>query len=503
MRRRDFVKSSLALTALAGRAERAFPAATPTPNPEPTDAFPKAPGLTKYVAEFIVNTKYEDIPKDVLDLGRKSMLDGFGLALAGSASVLAPLVRQYVKSLGITEGHASVIGTAMKSHPRFAAFANGASIHADDFDDTQLSAAKDRVYGLLTHPTVGPLPPSFALCELGHRSGKELMTAYQVAVEVECKIAEAISPRHYNDGFHTTGTIGSFGSAAACAKLRGLNAAQVAYALGVVATEGGGFRDNFGSMTKPFQAARAAENGTVAVDLAALGWTAANDILEAPLGFFQAEGGGFDPDAIVGRLGKPWTLATPGVSIKPHPSGSLSHPAMGEMLQLIHDNKIKAADVEKVDVGGNHSMTTSLLHHRPTTGLEGKFSMEFCMAILLLEGKAGLPQYTDAVVQRPDVQAMIRRINFYVDPVAEAAGFDKMTSIIKITMKDGRVINGRAEFAKGSPSNPMSFEEVADKFRGCAEFAKWPKEKTEAAITFITNIDTAPDVSKLAMLLTA
>jgi 2-methylcitrate dehydratase PrpD len=497
MRRREFVKSTLALTALGARPESALPV------PAPADNFPKAPGLTKYVSEFIVNTKYEDIPKDVLDLGRKSMLDGFGLALAGSASVLAPLIRQYVKSLGIAEGRASIIGTSMKSHLRFAAFANGASIHADDFDDTQLSAAKDRVYGLLTHPTVGVLPPSFAVCELGRRSGKELMTAYQVAVEVECKIAEAISPRHYNDGFHTTGTVGSLGSAAACAKLRGLNALQVAYALGVAATEGGGFRDNFGSMTKPFQAARAAESGTVAVDLAAIGWTAANDILEAPLGFFQAEGGGFDPGSIVGRLGKPWTFANPGVSIKPHPSGSLSHPAMGEMLRLIHDNNLKAADVAKVDVGGNHSMTTSLLHHRPITGLEGKFSMEFCLSILLLDGKAGLPQFTDAVVQRPDVQAMVRRVNFYVDPVAEAAGFDKMTSILKITMKDGRVINGRAEFAKGSPSNPMSFEEVADKFRGCAEFAKWPKEKMEAAITFITNIEAAPDVSKLAALLTA
>src|SRR6202035_5859562 len=128
------------------------------------------------------------------------------------------------------------------------------------------------------------------------------------------KIAEAISPRHYNDGFHSTGTCGSFGSAAACARLRGLNALQTAYALGVAAAEAGGLRDNFGTMTKPFQAGHAAENGTVAADLAALGWTAAVDILEAPLGFFQAEGGGFDPNAIGGRLGKPWTVAFPGAS---------------------------------------------------------------------------------------------------------------------------------------------------------------------------------------------
>src|ERR1019366_8712656 len=384
MNRRDLFKNSLALSALTLGARRVYA------SPGPAVEFPKAPGLTKSVAEFIVNTKYSDIPQDVIDLGKKSILDGLGLALAGSASVMGPLVRQYVQSLGTGVVRASIIGTGIKSHPRFAAFANGVSIHADDFDDTQLAAAKDRIYGLLTHPTVAVLPPVFALCELGRRSGRDLMLAYQVGVEVECKIAEAIAPRHYDEGFHTTGTCGTFGSAAACAKLRGLNVLQTTYTLGIAATEGGGFRDNFGSMTKPFHAGHAAENGTVAADLAALGWTAADNILEAPVGFFQAEGGGFDPDAIVGRLGKPWPLASPGVSIKPHPSGSLSHPAMGEMLRLIRENNIKAADVEKVDLGANHAMITSLLHHRPATGLQGKFSMEYCLSILLLERKAGL-----------------------------------------------------------------------------------------------------------------
>src|SRR6266852_5278463 len=444
MNRRDLFKNSLVVSALALGRGRVYA------SPDPAAEFPKAPGLTKYVAEFIVNTKYADIPADVLDLGKKSILDGFGLALAGSASVMGPLVRQYVQSLGLGDVKASVIGTGMKAHTRFAAFANGVSIHADDFDDTQLAAAKDRIYGLLTHPSVGVLPPALALCELGRRTGKDLMVAYHVGVEVECKIAEAISPRHYDEGFHTTGTIGTLGSAAACAKLRGLSVTQTAYTLGVAATEGGGFRHNFGSMTKPFHAGHAAENGTVAADLAALGWTAADDILEAPLGFFQAEGGGFDPGVITGRLGKPWSLASPGVSIKPHPSGSLSHPAMGEMLRLIRQNDIKPADVEKVDVGGNHAMTTSLLHHRPTTGLQGKFSMEFCISILLLDRKAGLIEYQDDIVQRPDVQEMIRRVNFYVDPEAEKAGLDKMTSILKIQMRTARSSLGAPNLQKGA-----------------------------------------------------
>jgi len=500
MKRRDFFRSSLAASAaaLAGRRVSAF---EPAPQ-RAGEPFPKSPGLTKYVAGFIVNATYADIPADVLELGRKSILDGLGLSLAGSASVLAPLVHQYIRSLGFGASGASIVGTRLKAPARFAAFANGVFAHADDFDDTQLSNSANRIYGLLTHPTTPVLPPAFALCELGQLSGKDLILAYHVGVEVECKIAEAISPRHYDEGFHTTGTIGSFGSAAACAKLRRLTVDQTVYALGIAATEGGGFRDNFGSMTKPFQAGHASENGTVAADLAALGWTAANDILEAPLGFFQAAGGGFDPGSIAERLGRPWTFASPGVSIKPHPSGSLSHPAMGEMLRLIREHDIKPADVERVDIGGNHGMTTSLLHHRPTTGLQGKFSMEFCLSILLLERKAGLTEYTDAVVQRADVQDMIGKVHFSVDPEAERAGLDKMTSLLKIHLKDGRIFSGRAEFAKGSPANPMSYDEVADKFRGCAAFAKWPSAKAEAVVSYVRSLESAANVSRLVGLLT-
>src|SRR6202035_1407883 len=129
----------------------------------PAAEFPKAPGLTKYVAEFIVNTKYEDIPADVLDPGKKSILDGFGLALAGSGSTMAPIARQYVQSLGLGDVRASIIGTGMKAHTRFAAFANGVSIHADDFDDTQLAVAKHRTYGLVKHTSSAMFSPTSAV----------------------------------------------------------------------------------------------------------------------------------------------------------------------------------------------------------------------------------------------------------------------------------------------------------------------------------------------------
>ncbi len=143
-------------------------------------------------------------------------------------------------------------------------------------------------------------------------------------------------------------------------------------------------------MTKPFHAGRASESGIVAAQLAASGWTATDKILEAPRGFFQAAGGGYDAGAIQSRLGSPWTFAEPGISIKPHPSGSLTHPGMTEMARLIREHRINAADVEHVRVGTNSNMPNALIHHRPQDELQAKFSMEFCMAILLLDGKAGL-----------------------------------------------------------------------------------------------------------------
>jgi 2-methylcitrate dehydratase PrpD len=403
----------------------------------------------------------------------------------------------------VSSGKATIIGSAQRTSPRFAALVNGISIHADDFDDTQLAAARDRVYGLLMHPTVPVLPAIFALAEQGAMTGKEWMLAYHIGAEVECKIAEAISPRHYQDGFHTTGTCGPFGSAAACAKLLKFDLSKTLDTFGLAASQSGGLRENFGTMTKPFQAGHAAESGLVSAELVALGWTAAEQILEADRGFFHACGGSYDPSAIMDRLGKPWTFASPGVSLKPYPSGSLTHPAMTELARLIETHKIQAAQVEKVDVGANHNMTTTLLHHQPKTGLEGKFSMEFCLAVLLLERKAGLGQFSDKTVQRPDVQAMIRRINFYVDPEAESAGYDKMTSILKIHLQDGSVISGRADFGKGSPANPMSFDEAAAKFSGCAEFAEWPEAKTEKIIAFTKALESAPNVSALSPLLAA
>lgn len=457
--------------------------------------------LTQYVADFITGTGPGDIPDDVIALGKKSILDGFGLALSGNHAASGRLVRDHLGSLGLGAGPALVIGSDMRIAPRFAAFANGVAIHADDYDDTQLAVAKDRVYGLLTHPTAPCLPAALAIAERDRASGADFMTAYHVGVEVECKIAEAINPRHYQDGFHSTATCGTFAAAAAAAKLEGFDAETTRRALSVAGSQSAGLRENFGTMTKPFHAGRASESGLTAADFAARGWTATDIILEAPRGFFRAAGGGYDEDAIAGKLGAPWTFAEPGISIKPHPSGSLTHPGMTKMRELIAEHGITADQVVAVKVGTNQNMPNALIHHRPVDELQAKFSMEFCMAILLLEGRGGLSEFTDEVVNRPDVKAMIEKVDFGVHPEAEAAGYDKMTTIIEITLADGRTVEGRADFGKGSPANPMSYDEVAEKFLGCADFAGHPRDKAEAVIEKVRKLEEVDDIAEVTALL--
>src|SRR5215831_943771 len=439
---------------------------------------------------------------DVAHLGKRSVLDGIGLAFAGSASETGRIARRYLASLacGADDG-CTVIGGEMRVPARFAAFGNGVSIHADDYDDTQLAVAKDRVYGLLTHPTAPALPAVLALAERSGTSGRDMMTAYQVAVEVECKVAEAILPRHYQHGFHSTATCGAIGAAAGAARVLGLDRERTRRALSIGGSQAGGLRENFGTMTKPFHAGRAAESGVIAAELAKLGFTASPIGLEADRGFFRAAGGGYSAEMVEGRLGRPWTFASPGVSIKPHPSGSLTHPGMSVMQDLIRRHDIRPERVKRVAVGTNHNMPNALIHHRPRNELQAKFSMEFCMAILLIERKAGLPQFTDEVVNRADVQAMLQRVSFGMHPEAEAAGFDKMTTLIEVELDDGTLLKGRADFGKGSPANPMSDAELEEKFRECAAWGGLGRDQAQKVLETAWNIESLENVGELTHLL--
>lgn len=463
---------------------------------------PEHHSLTAYVSEFAVSTRYEDIPDDVMRLGKKSILDALGVGLSGSISAPGRIVRDYLRGLGCSEGGASVIGSALRLQPRFAAFANGIAMHADDFDDT-LQAETGRYQGV--HPTSPVLAAVLAVAESTQLSGKQLLAAYHVGVEVCCRVFDATHVNHTLNGFHVTGTCGTIGAAAGMANLARVSEKTARTMLGIAGSMSSGLQANVGTMVKSFHAGHAAECAIVTYDLGARGFSASPIVLESPRGFFRAQGGGHEDNRIRGKLGKPWSFVDRGIWLKPFPTGSLGHPGMTKLLELILKHDIKPQQVAKIRVKTSESNYYTLQHHRPQTELEAKFSFEFFVAALLVERKCGLPQFTDEFVNSREVQQMVERVEYttYSDAEARANGYNIVTTFLEIELKEGKAIAARADHGKGNIANPMSEEEVAAKFRDCAEYARWPKIKTERAIELILRLEALSDVSEVTALLSA
>ena len=455
-------------------------------------------GLTQEIANYVAKTRYRDIPLEVIRLAQGFVLDGLGVALAGQTEEGTQIILDHTRRMGGRE-EVSVFGTAYKLPAPQAALVNGVAAHAMDYDDTQLSTSKEAVYGLLTHPTTPVLNAALAVGEREQISGAELVLAYIIGVEVECRIADAINPRHYQSGFHSTATMGGLGAAMAAGKILGLNEEALCRALGMAASMASGLRENFGTMTKPLHAGRAAENGVTAALLAEAGHTAALNILEARRGFFNAMAGGYDEGKISGRLGKPYFMQQPGISVKPYPSGSLSHPAQDLILDLVKAHDLRAEDIEAVEVGTNSNVPNALIYPMPKTALEAKFSIPFCMAIGVLERKAGIAQFVDKKVRERRVVELMKRITLYVDDEMESLGYDQVRSKIRIKLKDGKVVEGRADVARGHPQKPMSWAELSEKFRDCAALVL-PRKSAEEVIRLVGQL---PELRSLAPLLRA
>jgi 2-methylcitrate dehydratase PrpD len=451
-------------------------------------------GLTQEIASFVGKTSYRDIAPEVIDRARGFILDGLGVVVAGSTEKGSRILHDYVRRMG-GSGEATVFGSRFSAPAAKAALANGVSGHAMDYDDTQLSTSKEAVYGLLTHPTTPVLSAVLAVGERAGISGREMLLAYILGVEVECRIADAIDPRHYQAGFHSTATIGGLGAAMAVGKILRLKEEPLLRTLGLAASMASGLRENFGTMTKPLHAGRAAENGVTAAELASRGFTSAINIIEARRGLFNAMAGGGDASKIAGRLGNPYFMVEPGISIKPYPSGSLSHPAQDVILDLVKKHDLRADTIDSVVVGTNSNVPNALIYSIAKTSLEGKFSIPFCMAIAIVERKAGIAQFTDRKVRNPRVVEMMKRVSLVVDPELEALGYDQVRSRVTVKLKDGRTLEGRADVARGHPEKPMSWDELAEKFRDCCRLV--PGVQTDEAIGLVAALEKQKTIAPL------
>jgi 2-methylcitrate dehydratase PrpD len=455
--------------------------------------------LTSEIAQFIHDIDFDSLPETVIQRAKEAIIDGTGVMLSGYSSDCATLIRDYIAGLGL-RGKASIIGEATTLPAEYAALANGVAGHALDFDDTQIPSLPDRVYGLLTHPTTPVLAATLPAAEEAGASGQELLTAFCGGIEVACKMAEAINPHHYRNGFHSTGTIGIFGATAAAAKLYGLDPETIRHALGIAASKSSGIRAAFGTMTKPYHAGAAGEGAIVAAKLAQMGYKTAPHALDGPWGFFQVAGGGVDLDAIQGRLGKPHSLVDPGVSIKPYPCGSLSHPSMDALLDLILEHDIQPEAVSAVRLGTTSNVLAALRYAEPTNELEAKFSVPFCLAILLLDRRGGIAQFTDETVHRRDVRDMMTRVEPYLHEGLEAEGFERIRSVVEVRLRDGSTCIKEASTSRGTPERPMTRQELADKFHDCAQGTLSSSAENEV-LELIYDLNGLTDITTLMALL--
>ena len=416
--------------------------------------------LTRSLGRFVSELRFEALPKAALDAIRTGFTDCVAVMLAGIEEPVARIVREQLGTRA-PKGEASLyLGREFASAPE-AALANAVAGHALDYDDVALAG----------HPSVVLVPAILAEAEAVGASGRKAATAYAAGYEVWARLVERDKDAYHRKGWHPTAVLGPLAAAAACAALRRLDAAKATQALGMAASMAAGVVANFGTMTKPLQAGRAAQSGVTAARLADAGLTAAEDALEHPVGLLNALSpqGRVDTESPLEDLGREWRLAALGVNVKKYPMCYGTHRAIDGMLDLVAANDLKPDEVAAVEVTIGKAQQAMLRNHRPTTGLEAKFSMEFAMASALAVRQAGLAQLSDGFVRSPDIQALLPKVSLATNDTASEddpafAAFDR----VKLRLADGREIQSpELKYARGHWTVPLRREEFWTKFRDC------------------------------------
>lgn len=442
---------------------------------------------TARLAEFIVKTSLDDCPAEYLPLVRRATLDTLGVMLAGASEPAARIVRRTARAEG---GLAlcTVVGSSLRTSPTWAALANGIAGHAHDFDDTS--------FALMGHPSVPLLATALACAEAEMVDGRAVALGYLVGFEVSATVGAALNPDHYTRGWHATSSIGTLGCAATAARILGLDAGQTRHALGIAASLASGLKENFGSMTKPYHAGHAARNGVWAARLAREGFTASDTALEGAQGYAAAFGGRDSLDDALGRLGHEWHVTTSRVAVKPYPSCALTHSAIDALIDLRAAQSVDPGQIAEIEIGVNHVTPGVLQHATPATALERKFSMQFCAASALVEGRVELASFEDGEVRNPAVRDLMPRIRMVVDRDLPDRLEQHAWSRVTVRLADGRTIELPARGAQGHPDQPLSDERLREKFLACASLVL-ARGDAEGVAEQIAHLDEIPDIRAL------
>ena len=448
------------------------------------------PPVTDTLARFVAETDYSSISERALANTEMHILDTLGVALAAVSTPVATIAFDYCTRTG-GASEASVWGTHLKLSVPMAAFANGLLAHALDYDDWD-------AYIHVGHPTSALTAAALSLGEFAGASGKDLLKAYVLAIEIIAKIA-ANAPNVQDRGFHSTPVFGSIGASVAAASLLKLEPERIKAALGIAASGAGGIHRQQGSMVKPFHAGNAARNGVEAVLLAQQGFTADAAIIEAPRGFCDTFFGPAtcDYEKMITSLGKPYFLESPGLGLKLHPCSAPQFLAADAALHLKREHNIRFSDVAKIEVSIPPLRYQRHYHPEVKTGLRGKFAINYVVALCILDGKLEIETFTDAKANDPQVQQALSKVHVIVDKtIPEPGPYCPVT----VELTDGTRFAYTAKTAKGHPENPMTENEVLDKFRSNAKSVISEKQ-SKALIATILKLETVDNVRALVNLL--
>lgn len=401
-----------------------------------------AANLTRALATRAAETRYDALPPELRRVARQCVLDFFGVTLAGAAEPLVCILLDDALTGG-GAGSATVIGHRERVSPLAATLVNGAASHALDYDDVNLA--------MLGHPSVAVLPALLALGEARQASGRALIESFVAGYETECRIGATLVPTHYDLGFHPTCTVGTFGAAAACARLLGLGAAETARALGIAGTQAGGLKSMFGTMCKPFHAGKAGENGLRAARLAARGFTTRDDVLECVQGFAETHSPEFKPQAARAEPDRGFHLYAN--LFKYHAACYLTHASIENAMALRDRHGIGLDDVVRATIRLDGACDRVCNIAEPEDGLQSKFSLRQTTAMALAGiDTSGIAVFDKATASDPRLVAGRRRIT-----VEFVQGWPHAVSELVLELRDGRRLESRHD--AGAPMSDLEAQE--------------------------------------------
>jgi len=420
--------------------------------------------ITRELVKFCCGLKFEEIPPEVRDRTKYFALDFVGVAARGSLENSTRAMYQFIKGMVPTTKGGVIIGTKMRAPYHYAALANGTSSHSLELDDVNNEAS--------LHPGVAIFPGAFAACEMGAKNGKRFVEGVVLGYEVMIRLGKALGPKeHYSRGFHPTGTCGTFGATATAAKILGLNETQLLNAFGIAGSQAAGSMEFLaqGAWTKRMHPGWAAHNGIIACLLAKKGFRGPSTIFEGRDGFLHAYSLNADANKVLEGIGSSFEIMR--TSIKPHACCRYKQPPIDGVLKIMKENQLKPDDVDEVTLGILKAgfpiiVTPEELKYNPQSIVDAQFSMPFGAAVAILYGEASLSQYRPKVIQSQEVKEMMKKVRCVEDPELDKVYPKQWPATVEIKTKDGRTFCARIDYPKGDPENPLSWEELIEKFNG-------------------------------------